>query len=100
MSSSLAVSESVGGLHPVASKCVSEDESQGVVDPNICKTIPKGIPGGSRDCEGNSTVGKICSSCRFLVLNPGSTNPCCIESIVSMCRLNFRFGESRRIHYV
>lgn len=70
MSSSLAVSESVGGLHPVASKCVSEDESQGVVDPNICKTIPKGIPGGSRDCEGNSTVGDVGSDAVAAVDEP------------------------------
>lgn len=82
---SLVVSESVGGFYLVVFKCVLEDESQGVVDLNICKIILKGILGGLRDCEGNSIVGKICFFCRFLVFNFGFMNFCCIELIVSMC---------------
>lgn len=61
-SSSLAVSESLGGLHPKASKCLSEDESQGVIDPKTSKTIPEDVPCSSRDCEGTSPPSKICAS--------------------------------------
>jgi hypothetical protein len=71
-SSSLAVSESLGGLHPKASKCLSEDESQGIMDP-MTKTIPGGMPCSSRDCEGDSPARKICSSFRsfdFMVSVP------------------------------
>jgi hypothetical protein len=66
--SSLAVSESLGGLHPKASKCFSEDESQGVNDPKVSKTIPDNVPCSLRDCEGTSPARKICTSFKSFCL--------------------------------
>nr|XP_024386615.1 uncharacterized protein LOC112287638 isoform X2 [Physcomitrium patens] len=56
LSSSLAVSESIGGLHPEASKCASEDESQGFVDLKTSGVIPKDISNSLKHCESNSPV--------------------------------------------
>lgn len=58
--SSVAVSESLGGLHPKASKCHSEDESQGILNRKASKTISEGMPCSSRYCEGDSPARKIC----------------------------------------
>ena len=90
-SSDLAVSESLGGLHPKVSKCLSEDESQGINGPKTFKVVPEGMPCSSRDCEGDSSARNICASFRSfdcLILVPHVRIASC-ELSYKLCYISF-----------
>ncbi|KAG0627956.1 hypothetical protein M758_2G240100 [Ceratodon purpureus] len=81
-SSGLAVSESLGGLHPKASKCHSEDESQGNIDPKSFKAILQGMPCSSRDYEGDSPA-PIVNAEPSVIETPSNTTFDVVEAAVT-----------------